>query len=184
MILPGPLLSDRLIVRPFKNDDRAGFVHFMTTAEVTRFLNFTDEQKTKSGAEGMFNWVIRTYSSQDPIVALCIADKETDEFVGSCGLSPLENQNEIECYYSLLPKFWKRGFAQEAMNLLIQHAFQEMAAQTIVAFVHPDNSLAQILAERVGLLRTGVILHPEHGQECVRYALKNPFAKGTNNTIT
>lgn len=184
MTIPGPLLSDRLIVRPFHEGDRAGFVRFMTTPEATRFLTFTDEQKTESGAEEMLNWVIDSDSTENPVVALCIADKETDEFVGSCGLSTLENGTEIECYYSLLPEFWKKGFAQEAMNLLIQHAFQEMAAPTIVAFVHPENSPAQILAARVGLLRTGVILHPEHGQDCIRYALKSPFGKETNNTIT
>ena len=173
MKLPAPLLSERLIVRPFQNDDQKEFVRFMTTAEATQFMTFTDEQKTESGAKQMFDWVIASYSSEDPVVALCIADRKTNEFVGSCGLSPLESEGEIECYYSLLPKFWKMGFAQEAMNELIRYAFNEMAAPTIVAFVHPDNYPAQRLAEKIGLLRIGVILHPERGQDCIRYALEN-----------
>ncbi|MCZ6756656.1 MAG: GNAT family protein, partial [Bacteroidetes bacterium] len=57
--------------------------------------------------------------------------------------------------------------------VLIRYAFKEMSVPTIVAFVHPDNYPAQRLAARIGLLRIGVILHPEHGQDCIRYALEN-----------
>ena len=173
MKLPGPLFSERLIVRPFQNGDQEGFIRFMTHPEATQFLTFTNEQKTESGAKQLFYGVIGSYFSEDPVVALCIADRKTNEFVGSYGLSRLESQGEIECYDSLFPKYWKMGFAQEAMNVLIRYAFKEMSVSTIVAFVHPDNYLAQRLAARFGLLRIGVILHPEHRQDCLRYALEN-----------
>ena len=112
MNLHGPVLSDRLMVRPFHNDDQPGFVRFITMPEATRVLTFTDEHQTDPGAEELS----------------------------------------------------KRRFEQEAVNLLLQHAFQEMCIPTMVAFVDPDHSPAQILADKIGLLRTGVILRPDQGQ--------------------
>lgn len=174
MNIPDRLQTERLVIRPFQRSDKDAFVQFMTNPAATRFLAFSEEHKTKEGAEAMLNWVIQSYSSNNPVFALCIADRETDNFVGSCGLSPLEEAGDTECYYSLDPNYWKRGYAAEAMSALLDHAFKSMNLDTVVALTHPDNIPARRLAERLGLVQTGTILHPQLNVEAIRFAAQNP----------
>jgi len=42
--------------------------------------------------------------------------KQTDEFIGQCGLllQTVDGVQELEVGYSILPKYWKQGYATEA----------------------------------------------------------------------
>lgn len=50
---------------------------------MTKYLNYSAEQKTGIGARKMFEHVVQSYDTPDHLDAYAIADKQTDEYVGT-----------------------------------------------------------------------------------------------------
>ena len=70
----------------------------MTDERVTRYLAFTDKQKSDEGARDLFNMVVASYDSESPIFAYAVTLND-GTFVGSCGIMILPEDGVVECYY-------------------------------------------------------------------------------------
>jgi RimJ/RimL family protein N-acetyltransferase len=152
-----------LVIRPFQDDDLEPYLEFMTDETATRHLMFTDEQKTVVGATELFEYVISSYSSDEPIDAYAIALKG-DGFIGSCGMSGLHEDGLYECYYSLLPKQLGDGYATEATKALLDYCF-EAGAVEIHAYVNADNPAGAAVANTAGMSYRGTHTHPPSNNE-------------------
>jgi ribosomal-protein-alanine N-acetyltransferase len=150
MKLPNYLETKRLILRPCFLKDYPNYLKFMQNEEATRYLAFSPEQKTEVGAKQLFEFVLNSYQSDNPMFVLAICLKESDRYIGSCGLNPL-NDNEAECYYTLLAKYWQQGYGSEATFSLLNYAFQKLKLNKIIACVSENNPASWHVAEKVGM---------------------------------
>jgi RimJ/RimL family protein N-acetyltransferase len=171
MELPEEIQAEHVVVRPFREADLPPFVEFMTDPSATRYLMFEPEQKTRAGARELFDFILQSYASDEPVWALAIAT-ETDGFVGSCGVSPVQ-EKVFECYYSLLPRYWGRGYATEAVRALIDHLFKSADLVEIRAYMSPSNPNSRGVAERIGLKPRGMHAHPVFGTEGLLYSISS-----------
>ncbi len=162
MKLPDAILTNRLTIRPFQQDDLDSYLSFMTDERATKHLAFTDEQKTAEGAKDLFATVVESYGSNNPIFAYAIALKD-NRFIGSCGISKISDDDVFECYYSLLPNYWKNGFATEAAQALIRYCFHHYSIREIRAYTSRENPSSSSVAERVGMAYRGIQKHPMFG---------------------
>ncbi len=81
-----------------------------------------------------------------------LISKESDNcFVGIVGFNSLEKDYEIA--FHLLPTFWGKGIMTEASMKAIEWA-QERGAETITAFIEPNNLSSIELVQRLGLSPT------------------------------
>lgn len=168
--LPPFIESERLVIRPFKDEDRDAYLAFMTDSEATRYLLFTDDQRTEEGAGALLDAVRGSYATEDPIFAYAIALKD-DTFIGSCGLSELGGPERLECYYSLSPAHWGRGYATEATAALLRYCFEHDGVEEVWAYMSPDNPNSAGVAERVGMVDRGVLEHPVFGNRGRAYVM-------------
>ena len=150
----------------------------MTDADATRYLMFTDEQRTQEGAQTLLEAVQSSYSTDAPIFAYAIALKGDDAFIGSCGLSELDEPGRLECYYSLLPSHWGQGYATEATAALLRYALAQDGVEEVWAFMSPENPNSAGVAERVGMEQQGVLEHPVFGHSGLAYVMRRS-ARGT-----
>ncbi len=169
MRIPESIESERVVVRPFRDEDLAAYLDFMTDERVTRHLLLDPEQKTESGARALFDYVRQSYATEDPVWALAIVT-EADGFIGSCGISPVDG-TIFECYYSLLPKHWGRGYATEATRALLGYLFRNTAVTEIRAYMSLDNPNSPGVADRVGMSRKGLQTHHGFGNEALLYSI-------------
>jgi len=167
--LPEKLETKRLVIRPLEPKDLDGFLRFMTDSEATRYLLFSDEQRTERGARELFDFVMSSYSGDNPVFAYAIALRKNDRFIGSCGVSDLETFAKLECYYALLPEYWKRGFATEATKALIHYCAGQDGVSEIWAFMSRENPNSAGVAERAGMKFCGLNVHPANGAEGLAY---------------
>lgn len=168
--IPPALHGPRVTVRPFEEADWPGFRAFMDDAEATRYLLFSDEQRTEDGARELFDGVRASYASAEPVCALCIALPEGG-FIGSCGASSIEPRC-CEIYYSLLPAQWAQGYAIEAVKLIVPYLVTQCGMREIRAYTHPSNEASARVAVRAGFERVGPAPHPHHGVEGVLHRLR------------
>lgn len=171
--LPDQLTTDRLVIRPFQPDDREAYVAFMTDPRATRYLLFTDAQKTEEGARLLVEAIMASYTSDEPVFAYAIALKDGG-FIGSCGLSSLPGEGVYECYYSLLPAYWGHGYATEATRALLAYCFAQ-GVWEVRAYMSPDHPASAGVAERVGMTDRGLRQHPTFDHEGRLYAITNPL---------
>ncbi|MEM9143932.1 MAG: GNAT family N-acetyltransferase [Bacteroidota bacterium] len=83
--------------------------------------------------------------------ALILAD--TGKLIGLCGLliQEVDNQKELEIGYSLLPKYWKKGYATEAAIHCRNYAFKHHQADSLISIIHIDNLPSQKVALNIGM---------------------------------
>ena len=151
MKLPNQLETNNLIIRPYKTSDLSDFIKFMSCTEVTKYLDFPPEQTTVEGARELLEKTLKSYETSEPLFALVIAQKKDNFFIGSCGFSPLDENNSCECFYALLPRYRRQGFATEAMNKLFDYGFQELGIKRINAHINRHNIASIKLAGKLGM---------------------------------
>ena len=77
--------------------------------------------------------------------------KDTNEFMGCCGLRPYDLEKNIyEVGIHILPQYWGKGIASEALNKVIEYAFEELKVSNLFAGHNPENSASKKLLTKVG----------------------------------
>lgn len=148
--LPDRLETQRLILRPCIIKDYPDYLEFMQDERATQYLAFSPEQKTETGAKQLFEFVLNSYESDNLMFVLAICLQDSDRYIGSCGLNLL-NDDEAECYYTLLAKYWGRGYGSEVTFSLLNYAFRELKLKKIIACVSENNPASWRVAEKVGM---------------------------------
>lgn len=82
-----------------------------------------------------------------------LIEKRTNRLVGQCGLlvQTIENRERLEIGYSILPEFWKKGFAIEAATKCKNYAFENNFADSLISMIHEDNLSSEKVALRNGM---------------------------------
>lgn len=157
MNVPERIESTRLVLRRHREADLEAFAAFLADENATRFMAFTEEQKSRNGARAMLNYVISAYSSEEPVFSLTIADPQSDEYLGSCGLQRLTDEEGFEIYYTILPEHQNVGLATEATKVLVDYVFDQTETDRLVAFVVPANIASLRVAEKLGFVDDGPV---------------------------
>ncbi|WP_435623115.1 GNAT family N-acetyltransferase [Flagellimonas sp.] len=79
--------------------------------------------------------------------------KENNKMVGLCGLlvQSVDNTEELEIGYSILPQYWRQGLAFEAAQQCKMHAFSNNLTKSLISIIHVDNIPSQKVAIKNGM---------------------------------
>ena len=92
-------------------------------------------------------------------VQLCwsIRLKKNKNFIGEIGMqTSTPKYNKAEIHYSLIPHYWKKGFALEAVKALLNYGFKTLKLHRIEAGVATENVNSIKLLEKTGMKREGM----------------------------
>lgn len=103
-----------------------------------------------------------------------VVDKHTGETVGDVGLHVrTDNPEWANVGYTIARANHRKGYASEALGVLIEYAFTHLGITTIHANALAENWASRGVAERVGMtLRNEWTT--DRGSELVEYAIDNP----------
>ncbi|MEJ8547981.1 GNAT family N-acetyltransferase [Brevibacillus borstelensis] len=148
------LETDRLRIRPYKLED-VNDLHRAVSGPT--FYDYIPGETTPSlmEVENIIKWSISCCQKNtiEKIYKfnLGITLKETQEFIGFCGLGPYDlDPKQIELYYGISEKFTGQGLATEAARAVLQFGFDELQLDEIVTTVHPQNLASRRILEKVG----------------------------------
>ncbi|MBE9048239.1 GNAT family N-acetyltransferase [Pleurocapsales cyanobacterium LEGE 10410] len=154
-----PIVTKNLIIRRFESGDLLPFLKFMGNSDSTKYLAFEKSQKTEAGAKSLFEYVCAAYDSEQPVHSYAIANRQSNQYLGSCGFAPYK-EGIVECYYSVNAEHCGRGIATEATTALVAILSRKYEVR---AYCHQDNHAAHAVATNSGFHSEGMALHENFG---------------------
>lgn len=150
------LEGERIRLRGFRDDDLPDFYAVHSDPVVNRYWSFpawTDPSQAR-------DYLASAIGGRDAGRMLCwaIAGCDGDRLVGATTLFAINReQGRAEIGYSLRASHWGRGLAQEALWLVLGHAFDALELRRIEADIDPRNAGSCRLVERMGFVREGLL---------------------------
>ena len=103
---------------------------------------------------------------------LAVIKKETNEFIGWAGLCYLPEFNQVDLGYRLKKEFWGKGYATEASKAIIEHGFNVLQLDLIIAIALPQNKDSIKVMEKVGMVFDKKAPYDEKIQDATWYKLE------------
>ena len=157
LALPHPLALEtpRLLLRPWREEDREPFAALNADPQVMRYFPSTqgrvasdasiDAWQSQFAERGWSNWAV--------------ALREGGTFIGFVGLSVPRRQLPfspcVEIGWRLAAAHWGRGYATEAARASLAAGFQQLGLDEIVSFTALQNRPSRAVMERIGLCDSG-----------------------------
>ena len=146
--------TERLKFRLLKLEDFDDWINLFKGKNVAKFLGMDSNLSEKEMCEIWFEKTFNRYENDLGVMNVLI-DKETNLLIGQCGLliQSIQNVERLEIGYSILPKYWHKGYASESAIKCKNYAFENNLSDSLISMVHVEN----IGSEKVAL-KNGMIL--------------------------
>lgn len=143
------LRTDRLILRPFTIDDIDAAYKMNLDEEVSRWTGDggvvgKEEIRRRIQEDVLGDYAKYRYGR------MAVVLKETEEFIGFCGLKYLEDYEEVDLGYRLMSQYWGRGYATEACQVCLDYGFGQLGLYKIIAMVLPQNKASIRVLDKLG----------------------------------
>ena len=145
------LETDRLILRRFLRTDLEDLVSLYRDPDIRRF--FPEGTLTYEETKEELEWFLHGHSEQPELGLWATIHKESDRFIGRCGLLPwtIDGRAEVEVAYLLDKAYWGQGLATEAALGIRTYAFDRLHLSRLVCLIDPRNEKSANVAKRIGM---------------------------------
>ena len=142
--------TDRLLLRPFREDDTDAYTAVLRAPEVRASLHLPDDVGRFDAWIGMAQqlgqWELRGTGQW------ALEEMATGAFVGRAGThNPARDDwPGIEVGWALHPVHWGKGYATEAGAAAVAYAFAHHEVDALYSVILPENLASQAVARRLG----------------------------------
>ncbi|MDX1963421.1 MAG: GNAT family N-acetyltransferase [Pirellulales bacterium] len=147
------LTTPRLILRLWRDDDLPHFAAINTDPRVMRYLPGVLDRATSDARAAR----IRQHFDQHGFGLFAVEIPQIAPFIGFVGLS-VPNFTApftpcVEIGWRLAFDHWGRGYATEAAQGVVAHAFGPLGLRELVSFTVPGNVASRRVMEKLGMTR-------------------------------
>ena len=154
MTAPVTIETERLLLRGFREDDRARYAALVSDPEVGAWLGGA---LTVEAADAAFDRARATMARQG--YGLWAVERRTDGVViGDVGLNTVNQAlpvaPAIEMGWRMFPAVWGQGYASEAATAALAWGLAHLPAELdLIAFTAQTNHRSQAVMRKIGLVR-------------------------------
>jgi RimJ/RimL family protein N-acetyltransferase len=145
------LETKRLLLRRLEPTDLDDLFALYSDPEVRHYFpeGTLSYQETKEELE----WFLDGHPQHPELGLWATIHKETDQFIGRCGLLPwiIDQQPEVEIAYMLAKAYWGQGLGSEAALGIRDYAFEKLGLSRLICLIDRDNIASIRVAEKVGM---------------------------------
>lgn len=152
-----PLIeTERLKLRPITKEDVKDVFSIFLSEEVTKYYGMYI-MKDISEAEALIEKFKKLFETSNAI-RWGIELKGYNKIIGTCGYHNWNKRHlRAEIGYELNEKFWKKGYAKEAILAILEYGFNEMNLERIEALVYPENTMSENLLKKIDFIHEGYL---------------------------
>jgi RimJ/RimL family protein N-acetyltransferase len=163
------ILTARLRLRPYRDDDVDALWRMWTDPDVRRYL-WDDKVISRATAEETMRESIAS-TAANGFGHWALTWRDSEELIGFCGLRRREEApGEVELIYGLQPALWGRGLIAEAARAWLRFAFERLQRPRVWALTDAPNARSQAVMRRLGMQFDQRLLH--NGLDSVRYVIR------------
>jgi RimJ/RimL family protein N-acetyltransferase len=142
------LETERLTLRPFRENDLTGFWELSQDPEVVRFVSDrrvpTVQETWRAIAGWIGHWALRGYGQW------AIEERASGRIIGRTGIINPAEWPGPEVGYLLGRGWWGRGYATEAAGAAMDWGFAQRGFPDLISLIDPDNHASIAVATRLG----------------------------------
>jgi len=155
------LRTPRLVLRPWRAEDREPFAALNADPEVRRFF---PSLQTRSESDASADFLSSQFD-RTPYGPWAVEVPGVTPFAGFVGPWEVnfdDPPRRVEIGWRLARAYWGKGYATEAAKAALDFAFGPGGLEEIIAFVVPGNRASRAVMERIGLREDpeGAFDHP------------------------
>lgn len=170
---PFPILTtQRLTLRPLEITDEQEIFTMRSDSEINKYL---DRQKanTIEDARNFIHKITEHIHKKDSLYwAIAFTDKNI--LIGTICLFSFSTENDsCEIGYELLSKFQGQGIMQEALEKVIDYAFNTIEVKRMEAFFHRDNQRSIKLLKKFSFIDSNE--RDENNPDLISYHLTRKY---------
>jgi len=145
--------TPRLILRPWREEDRDDLAAMV--ADPNTMVDYPAPQ-SRAESDVRFGRYSRTFECVG-YVRWCLRLRDTDEFVGYCGIQPLDPGHAVgdgpEIGWRVRRIHWNKGYATEAARASLEDGFGRCGMTHVYSYTTDVNARSEAVMRRIGLER-------------------------------
>ncbi|HYC95014.1 MAG TPA: GNAT family N-acetyltransferase [Sphingomicrobium sp.] len=140
------LETDRLLLRPPRQEDLDGWAALMADEESSKFIGGPVARAAawRGMAAMAGSWMLKGFGM------FSVIEKATGEWIGRLGPWQPEEWPGPEVGWGLIKSAWGKGFATEGAAATIDWAFDHLGWSEVIHCIDPENKGSISVAERLG----------------------------------
>jgi [ribosomal protein S5]-alanine N-acetyltransferase len=147
--------SERLLFRRITEKDFDTWLEFCKYPDSLKYIFSQQQLANEDPVKRCKIWFERVFHRYENGLGgmNALIDKKTNEFVGQCGLliQTIDNLEELEIGYSLMPLHRGKGYATEAAKKCKLFAFENQFSDSLISTIHIENEASAKVAIANGM---------------------------------
>lgn len=156
-----PLETDRLVLRPLRDDDVDAYYELVRDPEVMRFLGDGRAGTREDAADAIRR--VQERFAKDGFGGLGIERREDGRLIGRSGLlvwdretwqpgtrAELADRAEVEVGWQLARHAWGHGYATEAARAVVAWTWANLDVPHLISLIDAENTRSIRVAEKLG----------------------------------
>lgn len=144
------LLSDRLIIRKFKNADYLDVFEYGSDEQTVKYLVW-EQLKTHDQAK---NTISNYYLSRPGLFAIALKDPQ--KCIGCISILLDVANEKASIGYVLNRACWNRGYMTEALSAILSYCFERLELNRAESTYYVGNEASGRVMEKCGMIREGM----------------------------
>lgn len=139
----------RLLLNAFNESDANNLFVLRSDPNVLQYLD-TDPPKNEGEMVEFLKGIQKSYQQGDGI-SWAIRMPDNNLFIGSIAIWKIDKvHHRGEIGYMILPEFWGKGIASEALTKVIAFGFNEIGLHSIQGNINKDNAASERILQKFG----------------------------------
>jgi ribosomal-protein-alanine N-acetyltransferase len=145
------LETERLCLRRLVLEDLDDLFALYRDPEIRRY--FPEGTLTYEETQEELEWFLNGHPEHPELGLWATIHKETNQFIGRCGLLPwtIDGQYEVEVAYLLSKAYWRQGLGTEVARAIRDYGFEQLHLSRLICLIVPNNQASIKVAQNMGM---------------------------------
>jgi len=148
------LETERLLIRPFCDEDLEAFIAYRNNPEVAKYQGWSIPYPREKAIEFIEEMKNKNPAEPEGWYQAAIIIKESGEIIGDAAFHLKKDENRkayINC--TIVQKHWRKGYGAEVSRRLLAYLFDECGLHRVVAKTDAENVASCTALECLGFRR-------------------------------
>lgn len=141
--------TSRLLLRPPTIDDAGFLLRLVNEPSWLQYIGDRNVHSLEEAENYLLNGSIRSYNERGFGFDIVIL-KSSEAPIGMVGLVKRDFLDHVDLGFAFVPEHTGQGYAFEAANAMMHHAFHNLGLEKLAAITSPDNERSIRLLKKLG----------------------------------